>query len=40
MTLYRLSQAEPPLARREGTTWFFVPPDEGKKEPRRVTGGA
>lgn len=26
MTLYRLSQQKPPLARREGRTWFFVPP--------------
>lgn len=39
MTLYRLSQAEPPMARREGTTWFFVPPDEEKKNPGAPTPG-
>lgn len=39
MTLYRLSQADPPLARREGTTWFFVPPDEEKKNPGGETPG-
>ncbi len=25
MTLYRLSQADPPHARRDGITWFYVP---------------
>jgi hypothetical protein len=33
MTLYRLSQADPPLARRAGITWFFVPPEAEKKNP-------
>ena len=30
MTLYRLSQQTPPLARRVGHTWFFVPPSEAE----------
>ena len=35
MTLYRLSQEDPPKVRREGQTWFFVPPQGGNEEPRR-----
>jgi len=39
MTLYRLSKAEPSLARRDGTTWFFVPPQAEKKNPGGETPG-
>lgn len=35
MTLYRLSQEDPPKVRRDGQTWFFVPPPGGNEEPRR-----
>lgn len=33
MTLWRLSKEEPPLARREGQTWFFVPAKAGTENP-------
>lgn len=40
MTLYRLSQSKPPLARREGFMWFFVPSTETeKKNPGGETPG-
>lgn len=33
MTLYRLSQEDPPKVRRQGHTWFFVPPVAETKNP-------
>jgi hypothetical protein len=33
MTLYRLSQEDPPRVRRQGHTWFFVPPMAETKNP-------
>jgi hypothetical protein len=40
MTLYRLSQAEPPLARRDGMKWFYVPPKAETKNPDAPTPGS
>jgi hypothetical protein len=39
MTLYRLSKEIPPLARREGRTWFFVQPEGETKNPGGETPG-
>jgi hypothetical protein len=41
MTLYRLSQQTPPLARRVGRTWFFIPSDGSEsKNPGAGTPGS
>ncbi len=40
MSLYRLSQQSPPVARREGHTWFFVPPSADAKNPGADDAGA
>jgi hypothetical protein len=39
MTLYRLSKEDPPLARREGQTWFFVPAKAETGNPGADTPG-
>jgi hypothetical protein len=33
MSLYRLSKEEPPLVKRDGLIWTFVPPDTATKNP-------
>jgi hypothetical protein len=39
MSLYRLSQEEPPKVHRKGHTWFFGPPQEETKNPGADTPG-
>jgi hypothetical protein len=40
MSLYRLSKEDPPVVKRDGLNWFFVPPETATKNPGAATPGS